>query len=98
MKTIPRYSNDLEIRIYHAREYRFTVPMTLVSNSRRIARIAYERLLAPMGSRALEEMLSDGLPPRIAPALRFLFTGQVPAVAKDAALQIERLRAQIAAQ
>lgn len=65
---------------------------------RRIARIAYERLLAPLGSRAVEEMLSDGLPPRLAPALRFLFTGEVAAAAENAALRIERLRAQIAAR
>jgi len=72
--------------------------MTFVSGSRRIARITYERLLAPLGLRAVEEMLSDGLPPRLAPALRFLFSGQVPPLAEDAALRIERLRAQIAAR
>ena len=60
---------------------------------RRITRIAYERLLAPLGSRAVEEMLSDGLPPRLAPALRFLFTGEAAAAAENAALRIEQLRA-----
>jgi hypothetical protein len=72
--------------------------MTLIGSARRIARIGYERLLAPFGSRAVETMLRDGLPPRLAPALRFLFTGRVPVAANDIAQRIERRRAEIAAQ
>jgi len=72
--------------------------MSLVRTSRRIVRVTYERLLAPFGSRAAEKMLRDGLPPQLAPALRFLFSGKAPAAADDAALRIERMRDDIAAR
>src|SRR5947207_15319744 len=79
-------------------ELQRTVNTRVVSIARRIVRRTYERLLAPMGARAVEQMLRDGLPPRLAPALRFLFDGHAPASAEEAALQIERLREQIAAR
>jgi predicted O-methyltransferase YrrM len=72
--------------------------MDFVSGARRVARGAYERLMAPPGARAVERMLRDGLPPQLAPALRFLFGGRAPAAAEEAALRIEQLRAQIAAR
>jgi predicted O-methyltransferase YrrM len=53
-------------------------------------------LLAPLGARAVERMLRDGLPPRLAPALRFLTGASAPAAAEETAVRIERLRAQIA--
>jgi len=72
--------------------------MTITRGVRRIARITYEKLFARAGARAVERMLADGLPPQLAPALRFLFTGRAPATAQDAALRIERLREEIAAR
>lgn len=72
--------------------------MSFVSRSRRLAGSVYETLLAPLGSRALSAMLDDGLPPRLEPALRYLFTGQASANAEDAALRIEHLRAGIGRQ
>jgi predicted O-methyltransferase YrrM len=72
--------------------------MTIVSKTRRIIGAAYERLLAPRGARAVEAMLANGLPPRLAPALRTLFGGRAPESAAEAAETIERLRARIAAR
>jgi len=71
---------------------------TLIDMQRRMVRGAMGRLLALPGRRALERMLDDGLPARLAPALRFLFSGEAPAAAEEAAGTIERLRAQIAAR
>src|SRR5438067_12661614 len=69
-----------------------------VGGARRVARVAYERLLAPLGARAVERMLRESLPSQLAPALRFLFSGRAPAAAEEAARRIERLRAQLAAR
>jgi len=71
---------------------------TLLDVPRRMVRGTMERLLAPFGARALERMIEDGLPARLAPALRFLFSGEAPAAAEEAACTIEGLRAQIAAR
>ena len=72
--------------------------MTIVSKARRMIGTAYERLRAPRGARAVEAMLGNGLPPRLAPALRTLFGGHAPESAAEAAQMIERLRARIAAR
>lgn len=69
-----------------------------LNRARRIAGVAYERLLAPLGVRAVEQMLGDGLPDRLAPALRFLFRRRAPEPAEGAARRIEHLRARIAAR
>jgi len=71
--------------------------MTLLARTRRVARITYEKLLAPLGNRALDTMLGDGLPPRLEPALRFLFTSEAPQ-SEHVAVRIERLRSRIAAR
>jgi len=65
---------------------------------RELARRLYERLLAPFGARALERMCEEGLPPRLAAPLRFLFDGHAPASAVGAARAIERRRAEIGAR
>jgi len=65
---------------------------------REVARRMYERLLAPFGARALERMCEEGLPPRLAAPLRFLFDGDAPASAQAAARVIERRRAEIGAR
>jgi predicted O-methyltransferase YrrM len=70
--------------------------MTIVEKARRMIGTAYERWLAPRGARAVEAMLANGLPPRLAPALRTLFGGPAPESAAEAAQTIERLRAGIA--
>lgn len=67
-------------------------------NLRSRARVTYEALLSPFGARAVERLLRDGAPSQLAVPLRFLFTGRAPASAERAALQIENLRAQIAAR
>jgi predicted O-methyltransferase YrrM len=72
--------------------------MKIVGKARRIIGSAYERLLAPRGARAVEAMLANGLPPRLAQALRTLFGGPAPASAAEAAETVERLRGRIAAR
>jgi len=65
---------------------------------RRLAGGVYRGLAAPFGLRALERMLRDGLPPRLGEPLRFLFSGECSATARDASVRIEELRANIAAR
>ncbi|HEY0144476.1 MAG TPA: class I SAM-dependent methyltransferase [Thermoanaerobaculia bacterium] len=65
---------------------------------RRLAGSGYRWIMAFAGRRALERMLSRGLPPRLAPALRFLFTGHATPEARRAAARVEELRAKIARQ
>src|SRR5437588_11059379 len=72
--------------------------INLISSSQRLSRVAHERPLCPFGSRALNRMIDNGLPPRLEPPLRFLFDRRAPASAEQAAALIERLRAGIAAQ
>ena len=67
----------------------------MIERSRRLAGAAYRRLAAPFGNRALERMLGEGLPRRLAPALRFLFDGRAPESAMEASRTIEGLRARI---
>jgi len=70
--------------------------MDLIRNLRSRARITYERLLAPFGERSVQRLLRGGAPSQLAAALRFLFTGHLPAGAERAAARIESVRAQIA--
>ena len=72
--------------------------MNLIQSSRALGRRGYERAIAPFGRRAVEQMLRGGLPSRLGPALRFLFSGEAPEAAQRAANQIEDLRAAIAAR
>lgn len=65
-------------------------------NVRRLASRAYVRCAAPLGRRALSRMLRDGLPPRLAAPLRYLFDGREPPRAREQADAIERVRAAIA--
>jgi predicted O-methyltransferase YrrM len=65
---------------------------------RRIAGHLYGRLLAPFGLRALDHLLERGLPARLTPALRSLFSSHAPDAAKTSARPIESIREQIAAR
>lgn len=65
---------------------------------RRVLGDAYRAIAAPFGARAVERMLRDGLPPRLATPLRVLFGGAVPPQAAAAAASIESLRAGLAAR
>jgi predicted O-methyltransferase YrrM len=65
---------------------------------RRLAARVYVRCAAPFGRRALERMLDDGLPHRLAAPLRFLFDGHAPPQARELAARIERVREEIAAR
>lgn len=70
--------------------------MSIRAAVRRIARDVYGRLMAPIGIRALDRSLRAGLPAQLEPALRFLFTGEPPESARQAAGRVEALRAAIA--
>lgn len=63
---------------------------------RRLVSRAYLRAASPFGRRALERMLRDGMPPRLAAPLRYLFDGHIPPHAQAIADEIERMRAAIA--
>jgi len=64
---------------------------------RKLAGDLYRALAAPFGARALDRMLRDGLPPRLGPPLRFLFTAQLPPDVCALAARIEARRIEIAA-
>jgi predicted O-methyltransferase YrrM len=55
----------------------------------------YRRFAAPFGLRALNDMLGNGLPVRLGPPLRFLFTQQLPIEAVGIAARIEEVREEI---
>src|SRR5947209_20622651 len=63
---------------------------------RHVAGSLYRGLAAPFGARALEPMLRDGLPERLASPLRFLFGAALPSDVAAVAAGIERRRAEIA--
>lgn len=65
---------------------------------RRLALRAYLRCAAPFGRRALDRMLDDGLPRRLAAPLRVLFDGEETPQARELADRIERVRAEIASR
>lgn len=72
--------------------------MSVLAVVRRIARNVYRRLAASAGVHALDRSLRGGLPVQLEPALRFLFTGELPDSARQAAQRVEELRATIAAR
>ncbi len=72
--------------------------MSLTAAARRLAQTVYRRLAAPAGVRALDRSLRGGLPAQLGPALRFLFTGEVPEPARKAAERVEAWRADVAAR
>jgi predicted O-methyltransferase YrrM len=55
----------------------------------------YRRCAAPFGLRALDDMLRNGLPARLGPPLRFLFTQELSDEAIAIAARIEEMRAEI---
>jgi len=63
---------------------------------RHVAGSLYRGLAAPFGARALEPMLRDGLPERLASPLRFLFGAAIPPDVSAVAARIERRRVEIA--
>jgi predicted O-methyltransferase YrrM len=65
-------------------------------NVRRLVRYAYEAIASPFGARAVERMLRDGMPARLALPLGVLFGGHAPPHAIEAAQRIETLRAALA--
>jgi hypothetical protein len=65
---------------------------------RRLLGRAFEKAASPFGARAVERMLRDGMPARLALPLRVLFGGRAPAHAVEAARHIETLRAALAAR
>jgi predicted O-methyltransferase YrrM len=72
--------------------------MSVTLAARRVAGGLYRRLAAPAGIRALEQALRSGLPPQLAPALRFLLRGKIAEPARQAAERVEALRAEVAAR
>jgi predicted O-methyltransferase YrrM len=72
--------------------------MSLLHRVRFRARAAYERWLSPHGARSVGRLLREGGPRQLKVPLEFLFTEQLPASAEKAAVQIETLRAEIAAR
>ena len=67
-----------------------------MSSIRHLVGDVYRNLAAPFGARALEGMLRDGLPERLAPPLRFLFGGWISPEVTAVAARIEARRAEIA--
>jgi predicted O-methyltransferase YrrM len=67
-----------------------------MSGVRHLAGSLYRGLAAPFGARALDRMLRDGLPERLASPLRFLFGAGIPRDVVAVAARIERRRAEIA--
>jgi predicted O-methyltransferase YrrM len=65
-------------------------------NIRRLLGRAFEGAAAPFGARAVERMLRDGMPARLALPLRVLFGASPPAHAIEVAERIETLRAALA--
>lgn len=72
--------------------------MSVVRTPRRLIGRLYRAGAAPFGLRALDQMLRDGLPPRLHWPLQFLFTGEASAGAENVAARIEHLRADIASR
>jgi hypothetical protein len=58
----------------------------------------YRGVASRFGTRALERMIGDGLPPRLHEPLRFLFSRRPPAAAHAAAERIERVRVELTAR
>lgn len=72
--------------------------MTVKALVRQRAATIYRGCAAPFGARALERMLSDGLPQRLATPIRFLFTGELGAEGLAVRARVERRRQAIAAK
>ncbi len=69
-----------------------------MSMARRLAGDLYRKLAARYGSRALDQMLRDGLPASLEKPLRFLFTGETSAGVLALQSRIEARRAEIASR
>jgi predicted O-methyltransferase YrrM len=70
--------------------------MSAVAIPRRVLGRLYRRGAAPLGRRALDRMLRDGLPARLRAPLEFLFTDRASPDVKTVAARIEQRRLDIA--
>jgi predicted O-methyltransferase YrrM len=66
------------------------------AGARRLAGHVYRRCAAPLGLRALDRMLRNGLPRRFETPIRFLFTGELEPEVRAVGASIERRRQAVA--